>query len=234
MKQITFNMTKTTTTFYISDDIGSVSGQWLYAKDAIAQMVIGHGAGAGMYHPFMKLLAVKLQEQGISTLRYQFPYMEAGKKMPDRPKKATKTIEEIIKAVHQDFPNTPLFAAGKSFGGRMTSQLLSEWQPDYIKGLVFYGFPLHAPGKPSTDRADHLKEVKSPMFFLQGTRDKLATPELLNEVTKPLSLSTVKYFDGADHSFAYLKKSNINVDESIEMLALATRKWIDSIFSDET
>ncbi|UII26098.1 dienelactone hydrolase family protein [Fulvivirga maritima] len=227
-------MAKTTTTVFISDDIGSVSAEWLYAKDAVAQMVLGHGAGAGMYHPFMKLLAVKLQENGISTLRYQFPYMEAGKKMPDRPKKATKTIEQIIKAVHQDFPDTPLFAAGKSFGGRMTSQLLSEWQPDYIKGLVFYGFPLHAPGKPSIDRAEHLKAVEQPMLFLQGTRDKLATPELLDQVTSGLTLSTVKYFEGADHSFAYLKKSNVNVDESIEMLATATREWIDNILNGES
>ncbi|UII19465.1 alpha/beta hydrolase family protein [Fulvivirga ligni] len=216
------------TTIFISEEIGSVSAEWTHAQSPIAQIILGHGAGAGMHHPFMQALAQALKDNNITSLRYQFPYMEAGKNMPDRPKKATKTIMEVANAAHQAFPSLPLFMAGKSFGGRMSSLLAAEWSEDFIKGLIFYGFPLHPPGKPSKDRAAHLSNIKVPMLYLQGTRDKLATPELLDEVTKPLKLAEVKYFEGADHSFTYLKKYGVSKEASTDLLAEASAHWIKS------
>lgn len=197
-----------------------VSTTALGPKSAHAVLVLAHGAGAGMNHPFMVSLAEALKDLGIATLRFNFPFSEHGKKRPDPPAVAEKTVQEVIDHTREQFPDIPLFAGGKSFGGRMTSQLLSKEHIPFVKGLVFFGFPLHAPGKPSTDRAAHLNNVTIPMLFLQGTRDALAEWSLIDAVTSGLSNATLVKFEGADHGFrkgkAYLTSE----------LASATESWM--------
>lgn len=175
-----------------------------------AVLVLAHGAGAGMDHPFMSSLAEELKDNKVATVRFNFPFAENKKKRPDPPAVAEKTVHEVINQAHEAFPELPLFAGGKSFGGRMTSQLLSKSEISFVKGVVFFGFPLHAPGKPSVDRASHLKDVKVPMLFLQGTRDALAEWSLISKVTSGLSKAALIKLEGADHGFrkgkAYLTK----------------------------
>src|SRR5665213_414314 len=156
----------------ISPSIGKVSAEYIMPADAKCIITLAHGAGAGMNHLFMVALANSLAENGIATLRFNFPFTENKKGRPDVPAVAQKTIEAAIAKAHKLSPTLPLFIAGKSFGGRMSSQYVST-HPDHpggsLKGIIFYGFPLHAAGKPSTDRAEHLKNVQVPMLFLQGS-----------------------------------------------------------------
>ncbi|MDQ6764456.1 MAG: dienelactone hydrolase family protein [Bacteroidota bacterium] len=168
----------------------------------------------------MTSLANLLAEQGIGTLRFNFPFTEHKKGRPDVPAVAHKTIEAAINNAHETFPSLPLFAAGKSFGGRMTSQYLSSHPHAAIKGIIFYGFPLHPPGKPSTERAEHLKDITAPMLFLQGTKDELATLSLVEEVCSSLSPATLIKIEGANHAFK-AGKQNI-----ISMLAAFTKEWV--------
>ena len=170
-------------------------------------LVFAHGAGAGMNHAFMVSVSKSLAEHGIGTLRFNFPYMENKKGRPDVPAVAEKTIESALNEAHSRYPKTRIFAGGKSFGGRMTSGYISKSNPDFVEALIFFGFPLHAPGKPSTDRAEHLKSVKKRMLFLQGSRDALADLTLIKQVTDKLPTATVRVFDGADHSFRAGKKT---------------------------
>ena len=156
-----------------------VSGLLMRPKDARACYVFAHGAGAGMRHASMEAIAAGLAERGIATLRYQFPYMEKGGKRPDPPALAQATVRAAVAEAATACAGLPLFAGGKSFGGRMTSQAQAKAPLDGVKGLAFFGFPLHPAGKPSSDRATHLAEVKIPMLFLQGTRDALAELSLL-------------------------------------------------------
>ncbi|HEY0743823.1 MAG TPA: alpha/beta family hydrolase [Chryseosolibacter sp.] len=189
----------------VSETIGSVSGETVLPENISALLVLAHGAGADMNHKFMKSLAKGLADVGIGTLRFNFPFMENKKGRPDPPAVAEKTIEAVILKAKEMFPTTRLLAGGKSFGGRMTSNLLAKKQLP-VESLIFYGFPLHAPGKASTERAAHLRDVKVPMLFLQGSKDTLAKLELITDVTSNLSLATLVVFEGADHSFAVGKK----------------------------
>jgi uncharacterized protein len=164
--------------------------------------VFAHGAGAGMAHAFMSAVAEGLAARGIATLRYNFPYMERGSKRPDPPKVAHAAVRAAVAEAALRWPDVPLFAGGKSFGGRMTSQAQAIEALPGVRGLVFVGFPLHPAGKPSDDRAAHLAEVKVPMLFLQGTRDELADFPLLQGVVQRLhDRATLERFDEADHSF---------------------------------
>ena len=203
----------------VSDSIGSVSAEYIVPAKCNCIITLAHGAGAGMNHPFMTSLASLLAEQDIGTLRFNFPFTEHKKGRPDVPAVAHKTIEAAINNAHETFPSLPLFASGKSFGGRMSSQYLSIHPHPAIKGIIFYGFPLHPPGKPSTERADHLKEVKVPMLFLQGTKDELATLSLVEKVCSSLPLATLIKIEGANHAFK-AGKQNI-----IPMLAAFTKDW---------
>lgn len=207
----------------ISENIGSVSAALLEPAKMKALIVLAHGAGAGMNHTFMIQLSEALAEEKIGTLRYNFPYMENGKKRPDMPTVATKTVELVLTKAHELFPKTKIIGAGKSFGGRMTSQCLSKTKLDFVSGLIFYGFPLHPAGAPAIDRAEHLKSVTVPMLFLQGTRDALAELSLIKQVTNKLKRGTLELFEGADHSFKSGKR------EFIPELATATKNWIDQI-----
>lgn len=181
---------------------GSVSGLLQVPAGAWACHVLAHGAGAGMTHPFMAAVGDGLAERGIACLRYQFPYMERGSKRPDVPRVAQAAVRAAVAEAGRQLPKLPLFAGGKSFGGRMTSQAQAESALPGVRGLTFLGFPLHAPGKPSSERATHLFEVRIPTLFLQGTRDDFAEPKLLRPLVRKLGpLATLELFDDADHSF---------------------------------
>ena len=169
---------------------------------ARACYVMAHGAGAGMRHPFMEAVAKGFAERGIATLRYEFPYMERGSKRPDTPAIAKARVREATAEATRRAPGLPLFAGGKSFGGRMTSQAQAEEALPGVRGLVFFGFPLHAPGKPSDERAAHLANIAVPMLFLQGSRDEFAALDLLRPVVDGLAKrATLELFEDADHSF---------------------------------
>ena len=164
--------------------------------------VLAHGAGAGMTHPFMAALAAGLSERGIATLRYQFPYMERGSKRPDPPRVAQATVRAVVAATQSALPKFPLIAGGKSFGGRMTSQAQAQAPLPAVRGLTFIGFPLHPAGRLSIDRGKHLFDVKIPMLFLQGTRDKLAALDELQPLCHAFGRrATLHLFAEADHSF---------------------------------
>jgi predicted alpha/beta-hydrolase family hydrolase len=184
------------------DNARQVSGLLQAPPEARACYVLAHGAGAGMAHPFMASIANGLADRGVATLRYQFPYMEQGSKRPDAPKLAQATVRAAVLEAARLAPGLALFAGGKSFGGRMTSQAQAAALLPGVRGLVFLGFPLHPPGRPSDERAKHLFEVQIPMLFLQGTRDELANLELLEAVCQRLGArATLRRFQEADHSF---------------------------------
>ena len=204
----------------VSDKIGSVSTEIISPENPKAVLVLGHGAGAGMVHPFMKSLSEELANFSIATLRFNFPFIEQKKGRPDFPGVAHATIEAAIQIAMEKFPNISLYAGGKSFGGRMTSQLMASKNICGVKGLLFFGFPLHQPGNPSIERAEHLMEVKVSMLFLQGTRDALAEITRINQVVGSLKNAKVISFEGADHSF---KSGKQNL---IPALAENTAKWI--------
>jgi len=208
---------------FVSESIGSVSAELIAPDKPASVLSLAHGAGAGMNHPFMKSMAAELAGVGIASLRFNFPFAEQKKNRPDFPAVAHKTIEAALIKTHELFPGLPLFASGKSFGGRMSSQYLSAGGLDFVKGIVFLGFPLHPAGKPSTERAEHLSGVQVPMLFLQGTSDTLAEWALIEQVTRKLDLATLQKIEGADHSF---KKGKENL---IPMLALDTMRWIDGL-----
>jgi predicted alpha/beta-hydrolase family hydrolase len=184
------------------DETHRVSGLLDMASDARACCVLAHGAGAGMAHPFMAGTASGLAERGLATLRYQFPYMERGSRRPDAPAPAQATVRAAVAQAARLTPGLPLFAGGKSFGGRMTSQAQAESPLAGVRGLVFLGFPLHPPGRPSQDRGEHLFKVDIPMLFLQGTRDEFADLDLLQPLVERLGTrATLKLLEDADHSF---------------------------------
>lgn len=205
---------------HISDSLGVVSAEKIEPAEFDSVLVIAHGAGAGMDHRFMKQLATGWAEQGIATVRFNFVYMENKKGRPDPGPVAEKTVARVMETVKAMYPGLPLFASGKSFGGRMTSNMVSKNGGAGLEGIIFYGFPLHPAGKPSTDRAEHLKSVHIPMLFLQGTRDTLAQLDLIRQITTPLENATLTLFEGADHSFAIGKK------DVISDLVTASVKWI--------
>ena len=207
----------------VSDSIGSVSAEYIIPEKSICIITLAHGAGAGMNHLFMTSLATSLAEENIATLRFNFPFTENKKGRPDVPAVAYKTIEAAINNAHKKFPSLPLFASGKSFGGRMSSQYLSANPNNKVKGLIFYGFPLHAPGKPSTDRAAHLSDIKIPMLFLQGTKDELAKLNLIETVCLALPQATLIKIEGANHAFKAGKQ------DVMSMLVRFTKEWVEKI-----
>ena len=184
------------------DEQQRVSGLLTVPDGARACYVVAHGAGAGMTHPFLATIAEGLGQRGVATLRYQFPYMEKKSKRPDTPKVAHVAVRAAVIEAARLVPGLPLFAGGKSFGGRMTSQAQAASPLPEVRGLVFLGFPLHPPGKPSDERAKHLFDVQIPMLFLQGSRDDFADLQLLEPLCKQLaSRAALKLFQDADHSF---------------------------------
>jgi len=214
-------------TVRISND-ESVSALLCVPTSPRACFVFAHGAGAGMNHPFMTSVSRELAQYAVATLRYQFPFMERGSKRPDVPRVAHAAVRAAVAEAARQVPGSPLFAGGKSFGGRMTSQAQAESPLAGVRGLVFIGFPLHPAGKPSLERAAHLAEVTCPMLFLQGTRDDLADLSLLRDALKPLDeRAALEVFDDADHSFHVRARSG-QTDAQVRAAMVHTIvSWID-------
>lgn len=208
---------------HISETIKYVSAELLVPNSMKSIFTLAHGAGAGMHHPFLVNLANALAAENIGTLRFNFPYMEQKKKRPDVPAIAHATLEAALNYVHEHYPKIPIYASGKSFGGRMSSQLLALQPLHFVSGIVFFGFPLHPAGKPGTERALHLKNVDLPMLFLQGTRDELATLNLIEHVCNDLPNATLILLEMANHSFHIPKK------DAIPTLVEATTNWLKTL-----
>lgn len=210
----------------VGERIGPVSGLLTLPDEARVLYVLAHGAGAGMRHRFMEAIAAALAERGIASLRYQFPYTEAGARRPDPPAVLEATVRAAVSAAAEAAPGLPLIAGGKSMGGRMTSGAAARRPLPGVAGLVFLGFPLHRPKQPSEDRAAHLSQVTVPMLFLQGTRDELADLGLITGVCARLgSLATLHVVEGADHGFEVLKRSGRTDAEVLEELADTVVTW---------
>ncbi len=205
---------------------GEVSALLLQPTKARWLLVLAHGAGAGMSHPFMEKLANELAVVGVATLRYQFPYMEERRRVPDKPAVLTATVRAAVRAAAEAVLELPLLAGGKSMGGRMTSQAAAERPLNGVGGLVFFGFPLHPPKQPGTKRAEHLAKVTAPMLFLQGTRDELAELKLLRPVCAKLGTqATLHVIETADHSFHVLKSSGRSDADVLRELAETVVSW---------
>lgn len=214
----------------VVDDQCSVSGLWMLPAKARACFVLAHGAGAGMEHPSMSVVANELEALGIATLRYQFPYMERRSKRPDPPKLCHATVRAAVAAAARLAPTLPLIAGGRSFGGRMTSQAQALSPLPGVVGLAFLAFPLHPAKQPADERAEHLHDVRIPMLFLQGMRDELAYLELLQPLVKQLGdLATLKLLQDADHSFHVPAKTGRKDPQMRQEAWQALIEWIGSL-----
>jgi uncharacterized protein len=213
--------------FGINEKAGAVSGLLLKPDGARALLVLAHGAGAGMRHRFMESIAAKFADCDIATLRYQFPYMEKRIKRPDSEGVLTDTVRAAMAAAKKIAGDLPIFAGGKSMGGRMTSLAAAQEPLEGVQGLVFFGFPLHAAGRPGAERGEHLAVVNAPMLFLQGSRDTLADLKLLkplcSRLGKRAELFVVK---GGDHSFHVLKSSGQSDEDALDEVVKKTAEWI--------
>jgi len=206
----------------------TVSARLDLPPDADRLLVLAHGAGAGMRHPFMEAMSARLAAQRIATFRYQFPYMERGLRRPSPRRVLLATVRAAVAAAVTRAPGLRLLAGGKSMGGRMTSLAAAEAPLPGVEAIVFLGFPLHPAGKPSTERAAHLGDVALPMLFLQGTRDKLSDLSLLEPIASKLGRrATLHVVEGADHSFHVLKRSDRSDDDALDELTAAIRHFAD-------
>jgi uncharacterized protein len=205
---------------------GRVSALLMRPAEARGLLVFGHGAGAGMRHCFMEGMSARLATAAIATLRYQFPYIEAGSRRPDARATLLATVRAAVDCAREAAPDLPLLAGGKSMGGRMTSLAAAEAPLPGVRGLVFFGFPLHPAGRPSTERAEHLARVHLPLLFLQGERDQLAALDLLRHLCAGLGArATLHVLPTADHGFYVLKRSGRNDAEVQDDLARMVAAW---------
>ena len=218
----------------ITIDAGqSVSGLLLMPANARACFVFAHGAGAGMAHPFMETFAAELAAQGVASLRYQFPYMERGSRRPDTPRVAHAAVRAAVDEAARQLPGVALLAGGKSFGGRMTSQAQAASPITGVRGLVFLGFPLHPPKRPSDERAKHLFDVRIPMLFLQGTRDDLADVELMQRTMSQLGEpASLHLLHDADHSFRVPARSGRTHADVRSEMRNAFVRWTLSVMKE--
>lgn len=214
---------------FINEKLGEISLKIDRAEATTRVLVIAHGAGAGMMHPFLSGLAAELILGGTTCVRFNFPYMEQGRKAPGSQKDALFTWKAVTQKVAALFPKADLFLSGKSYGGRMASHLVAEDTEMKPKGIIYFGFPLHAPGKDSKDRASHLPTIEVPQLFLQGSKDKLANIDLISEVTRELELAHLETIIDADHSFNVPKKVGITQEEMLSKLAQKASQWMDHI-----
>jgi hypothetical protein len=219
-------------TFRASESSGDVSALLVRPEGATCLYVFAHGAGAGMRHRFMEAVVERLADRGVATFRYQFPYMEAGRRAPNRAPILVETVRSAIAEAARLAPDLPMVAGGKSMGGRMTSTAAASERLPGVQGLAFFGFPLHAPGRPSADRGAHLADVRLPTLFLQGTRDKLADLSLLEPLLKSVHpRPTLHVVEGADHSFHVLKRSGRNDDEVLDEICGAFVDWAGALWA---
>lgn len=212
--------------FLATPEKGEVSALLIRPEGATHLLVLGHGASTNMRHATMQAIADRLAEAGVASLRYNFPYSEHGKGR-DSQAVCTATVRAAVAAAHEAAPGLPLLAGGHSFGGRMTSTAESESPLEGVRGLVFFSFPLHMPGKPDTKRADHLAAVDVPMLFLSGTRDELADLNLLKTVCGKLGKrATLHPVDTADHGYKVLKRSRTSDEDVFVEMARVVREWV--------
>lgn len=205
----------------INDQLGEVSSITQDLPSPKATIILAHGAGAGMLHPFMETLAESLHIGGFRVIRFNFPYMEGGKKSTGSAKHNIEAWRNVFCYTRERYPEEPIFISGKSYGGRMASHLVVE--TDVIPaGIIYFGFPLHTPGKDSKDRAMHLIKIEVPQLFLQGTHDKLANMALMEEVVADLQDARLVRIDHADHSFKRPKKYETGTDIMQEIVDPAT------------
>ena len=217
-------------TFLATQSSGDVSALLTRPDDAKGLYVFAHGAGAGMRHGFMEAVTERLAARGLATFRYQFPYMEAGRKGPNPAPVLVKTVRSAVAEAARLAPDLPLVAGGKSMGGRMTSTAASREVLPGVKGLAFFGFPLHAAGRESAERGAHLTDVALPMLFLQGTRDKLADLSLLEPLLASVApRPTLTVVEGADHSFHMLKRSDRTDDEVLDEICQVFADWFSAL-----
>lgn len=216
---------------FVIQNVENVSALLMRPPEASCLLVLAHGAGAGMNHPFMESIAGELAAAGVATFRYQFPYMERQRRVPDPPRVLMAAVRAAVSKAREMAPELPLLAGGKSLGGRMTSQAAAAQPLDGVRGLVFFGFPLHPPGRPGTTRAGHLARVNVPMLFLQGTRDQFADLNLLRPIIEELrSKAALHVVDTADHSFHVLKRSGRADSEVLQELAHVLASWARTAF----
>ena len=216
--------------FGAAGSAGDVSALLQCPPDARWLLVLAHGAGAGMRHAFMEALAAQLGGCGVATFRYQFPYMEQGSRAPNPRPILLATVRSAVAAAAEVADDLPLLAGGKSMGGRMTSLAAAEKPLPGVRGLAFFGFPLHAAGRPATERADHLAAVDAPMLFLQGTRDRLADLDRLRPICGGLGRrGRLHVVDGADHSFHVLKRSGRDDPQLLEEIAATVADWASGL-----
>lgn len=199
---------------------------WQCPPDAVAALVLAHGAGAGMRHASMQGIADALERRGIATLRFDFPYMAAGRSRVDSPAVATQAIADAYSAARERTP-LPLWVGGHSFGGRMASHAVVD-RKLAVAGLIFCSFPLHMPGKPDTKRAQHLSSIRRPMLFLSGTRDELADPKLLEPLVESLPTAKLYWLETADHGYRVLKRTRTRTDSIFDEMADAAREFVDA------
>jgi uncharacterized protein len=215
--------------FLATPEKGDVSALLLLPAEASSMLVLGHGASTNMRHATLQTIAERMADAGIATFRYNFPYMEHGKGR-DSQEVCTATVRSAVLAAHKAAQILPLLAGGHSFGGRMTSTAASESPLERVSGLVFFAFPLHQPGKPDTKRAEHLSSVTVPMLFLSGTRDELATADLLQSVCKKLGeRATLHPLDTADHGFRILKRSRKSEEDVFVEMARVLHEWVSRL-----
>lgn len=202
-----------------------VRGVLVRPHDAKALLVLAHGAGTDFDHPAMNQLAEALTAHQIATLRFNFVYREVGRRRPDPPALAHRTVRAAVAHARVLAPELPLLAGGRSFGGRMTSQAQSEDALADVSGIVFFAFPLHPPKKPGIERADHLTAIEVPLLFLSGTRDPMAPVDTLRGVVDRLEQAQLHWLDAADHSFKVLKRSGRTEQEVLDEAAETTRSF---------
>lgn len=213
--------------FVVSETTGVMSGLLLKPEHAVSLLVFAHGAGAGMRHRFIEDLSQKLAGLGVATMRYQFPYMEKRVKRPDSESVLIATVQAALIAAEKYSDGLPIFAGGKSMGGRMTSLTLAKAPMDKLHGLIFFGFPLHASGTPSAERGKHLADVQVPMLFIQGSRDALADLKLLKPLCAQLDgRAELFVVEGGDHSLHMAKRSGRTDDEVLDEVAAKTSSWM--------
>ncbi len=216
-------------TFTATPDKGDVSAILTRPQDATHLLGLGHGASTNMRHATLQAIADAMAEQRIATFRYNFPYSENG---TARNSTATcvETIRNAVRAAHKAAPELTLLAGGHSFGGRMTTTAQSEEPLENVKGLVLFSFPLHLPGRPDTKRAEHLANIKIPMLFLSGSRDELATLDLMEPTINKLGKNaTLHLIDTANHGYKILKKTRTSREDVFAEMARTTREWIDRL-----
>jgi predicted alpha/beta-hydrolase family hydrolase len=214
--------------FVATPEKGKVSALLVRPENAAHLLILGHGASTNMRHATLQTIAERMAEVGIATFRYNFPYSENGTYRDTAPV-CTETIRSAAAAARENAPDLPLLAGGHSFGGRMTSTAASESPIEGVRGLVFFSFPLHPPGRPDTKRAEHLKSVTVPMLFLSGTRDTLAEFDLLRPVVESLPLATLHTIETADHGYRVLKRARTSSEDVFVEMARVTRSWASGL-----